>query len=449
MTFRKQAASLAVMHAFEVLQPLLILPHAGRVLGPHNFGQYAYALSIGQFAATIVEYGFHWTAQRTAASARQEPNVIGTLFADVFAAKVLLLLVVTAAGLAVADGILAISKPMFMCVMLTAVGGILFPAWLFIGLERAWQAAIAVAVARSLALLCFLTMVRSPVQVDLAVVIQSAIPLVSGVISLPFILPVGLDGFRSLTPSRVRMQFRNGWRGFLFSFVERTSITLPVPLVEHFAGYVAAGQYSVAEKFVSATRPFFRVMTETLLPRVAYYAHHDPRAGLALIWRSLLTLGVGAALSLSLFFVAPYVIIIFFGDGFAAAIPIVRTMAVIPFLLNGNICMSNLYMFNYGHERAWSRLTVFGLLVFLTLAYLLSSNLANPAIGVAIAAAAKESVVFLVSAVFFLKFGATKEELSGAHGVVATRTTGKATGLVFPTPVPAVQTWRDQLRSNH
>src|SRR3984893_797475 len=164
MRLRNQATSLVIMHAADVLQPLLILPYAGRVLEPLHFGQYAYAMSLGTIAATVVEYGFHWTAQRAAASARHEPAVIASLFAEVAATKAILCFVVTLAGVAAADGLLAVSKPMFLCAMLTSVGGILFPAWLFIALERAWQAAIAVVVGRSLALVCFLTMVTSPDQ---------------------------------------------------------------------------------------------------------------------------------------------------------------------------------------------------------------------------------------------------------------------------------------------
>src|SRR5207302_1195382 len=140
---------------------------------------------------------------------------------EIAAAKAMLCFVVTLAGVAAADGLLAVSKPMFLCAMLTSVGGILFPAWLFIALERAWQAAVAVVVARSLALACFLTMVTSPARLELAVTIQAAIPLVAGAVSLPFVVPIGLDGFRSVTPSRIGMQLRNGWRGFLFSLVER------------------------------------------------------------------------------------------------------------------------------------------------------------------------------------------------------------------------------------
>jgi O-antigen/teichoic acid export membrane protein len=442
MSLRKQAASLAVMHAAEVLQPLLILPYAGHVLGPHNFGKYAYAVSIGQIASTIVEYGFHWTAQRSAASARREPAVIVAIFADVVAAKTILFFVVTFVGLALADGLLSVTKPLLLCTMLASAGGILFPAWLFIALERAWQATVAVVIARSLALVCFLTLVSSPLQVELAVAIQSSIPLVSAAVSLPFIIPIGFAGFRSMSLSRIGMQLRNGWRGFLFSFVERAAITLPVPLVEHFAGYVAAGQYSIAEKFVSATRPLFRVILETFLPRVAYYSRHDPAAGLALIWKSLSTLVIGVTLSLSLFYVAPYLIIAFFGDAFSDAIPIVRVMAIIPVLLNVNVCTSNLYMFNYGHERAWSFLTVFGLLIFLTVAYLLSVNLPNAGIAVAIAAIAKEGVVLLVSAGFVLAFGISRAGGPRITGVANTRASGIPTDPMIPSVARAVRPWR-------
>jgi O-antigen/teichoic acid export membrane protein len=416
MSLRKQATSLVVIHVADVLQPLVILPYAGRVLGPVYFGQYAYALSIAQLATTVSDYGFHWTAQRAAASAREDPATIASIFAEVFATKAILCLAVTLAGLAGADA-LAVSKPIFLCAMLTSVGNILFPAWLFVGLERAWQGAIAVVVARSLGLVFFLTMVTSPDQLELAVAIQAAIPLVSGAVSLPFLVHIGLGGFRSVTPSRIVMQLRNGSRGFLFTLTETALLILPVPLVAHFSGFAVAGQYSVAEKFVGATRPFFRVILETFSPRVAYHAQHDPAAGIALIWSSLSTIVVGAAFSLLLFFLAPYFIVRLFGDGFSEAIPIVRVMSVIPVLTSATICTSNLYMFNYGHERAWATLTLLGFLTFLAVAYLLSFQLSSAAIAVAVAVIARLCLVLGVSAGFFLAFGTAKMGVSPTHCV--------------------------------
>jgi len=70
MTLHRQAAGLTVMHAAEVVQPLLILPYAGYVLGPAAFGRYAYILALTQIASVIVDYGFTLTARRAAAPAR-------------------------------------------------------------------------------------------------------------------------------------------------------------------------------------------------------------------------------------------------------------------------------------------------------------------------------------------------------------------------------------------
>jgi O-antigen/teichoic acid export membrane protein len=442
MSLRRQATSLAIMHAADVVQPLLILPYAGRMLGAHEFGEYAYAMSIGQFAATFVEYGFHWTAQRSAAAARHEPKVIALLFADVLMTKLALCFVVTLVGLAAAGTVLAISRPMFLCAMLIAFGGVLFPGWLLIGLERAWQAAVATVVARILATIGFLILVRSPEQVAFAVMSQAAIPLVSGLVTLPFIASVGLAGLRAVSLSRVSWQLRKGWRGFLYSFVERTSMTLPMLLVQHFGGYTAAGQYSVAEKFVSATRPFFRILSDTFLPRIAYHARHDPQAGLRLIWLSLSTLVVGAAFSLGLLVVAPMVIVPIFGASFAGAIPIVRWLAVVPLLLNLSACTANLYMFNYGHERAWASVTAVSLLALLAVAFGGLGIGMDAIVAVCAAVIAKEAVIAVVSAGFFVAFGVGQKLTALSRSVYQEMRV--ATGSAEPVVVPSVAMESDQ-----
>ncbi|MEA2737293.1 MAG: O-antigen flippase [Acetobacteraceae bacterium] len=392
------------MHAADVLQPLLILPYAGRVLGAHQFGVFAYAMAIGQFAATFVDYGFHWTAQRAVGAARDEPQVIATLFADVLLTKLLLCLLITTLGLITANSVFAISQPMFLCAMLTAFGGIVFPAWLLIGLERGWLAALATVGARICAFVSFVLLVRSPEQVAFAVASQSAVPLVAGLISLPFIGSVGMAGLRSMRLSGITTQLRSGRAGFLYALVERLLMTLPMLLMQYYGGYVAAGQYSVAEKFVNATRPFFRILSETMLSRVAFHARRDPAAGLRLVWLSLSSTVIGLGLSLGLLIVAPMIIVPVFGESFAGSIPIVRLLAIVPLLLNVNACTSNLFMFNYGYERAWSILNMASLAVFIFASFLMLRILSDATAAVSLAVVAREAVVCLVSASFLIAF---------------------------------------------
>ena len=430
MSLRRQAVSLTIMHAADVLQPLLILPYAARVLGAHEFGVFAYTMAIGQFATTVVEYGFHWTAQRAAGAARNEPQVIATLFANVLLTKTALFLLMTTIGLATANSVLAISRPMFLCAMLTAFGGIVFPAWLLIGLERAWQAALAAVTARICAFVSFVLLVRSPDQVAFAVVSQSAVPLMAGLVSLPLIRSIGMAGLRSVRLAGVMTQLRSGGPGFLYSLVERMLTTLPMLLVQHYGGYVAAGQYSLAEKFVSGTRPFFRILSDTLLPRVAFYARHNPKAGLRLVWLSLSSLVVGLGLSLGLLIVAPMIIVPIFGAPFAGSIPIVRLLAIIPLLLNVNACTSNLFMFNFGYDRAWSVLNVASLAIFVLAAFLMLSVLSSVTTAVSLAVVAREALVLLVSASFLIAFTVGEARKSASAGLGG--------GIKIAAAIPAV-----------
>ena len=182
-------------------------------------------------------------------------------------------------------------------------------------------------------------------------------------------------------------------------------MTLPMLLVQHYGGYTAAGQYSLAEKFVSATRPFFRILSDTLLPRVAFYARHNPKAGLRLIWLSLSSLIIGLGLSLGLLIVAPMIIVPIFGAPFAGAIPIVRLLAVVPLLLNVNACTSNLFMFTYGDERAWSVLNVAGLTAFLLAAFLMMRmTLSDATVAVPLGVVVKETLVSLISGFLLVSF---------------------------------------------
>jgi O-antigen/teichoic acid export membrane protein len=307
---------------------------------------------------------------------------------------------------------------MFLCAMLTAFGGIVFPVWLLIGLERGWEAALAVVIARSCACASFVLLVRSPDQVAFAVASQSAVPLVAGLVSLPLIRSIGVAGFRSVRLAGITTQLRNGGPSFLYSLVERLLMTLPLLLVQHYGGFVAAGYYALAEKFVNAARPFFRLLSDTLLPRVAFWARHDPRAGLRLVWLSLCSLAIGLGLSLGLLIVVPMIIVPIFGEPFAGAIPIVRLLAIIPLLLNVNTCTSNLFMFNFGYERAWSVLNVASLSTFVLASFLMLSVLSSVTTAISLGIVAKEALVLVVSASFLVAFtvGEVREFASASLG---------------------------------
>lgn len=402
MTLHKQAASLTLMYAVEVLQPLLILPYAGRVLGPVAFGQYVYTLAVTQLGCMVVDYGFSFSARRAAAAARHDTAAVRAILAQVIAARAILCTLVAVFGLTLVGMSETLNLPMFWCLVFAMLGQMLFPSWLFMALERHWQAAVSAIAARILALVAFLTIIASPSQAYVAAFIQVSIPLVAAIISLPFVLKIGFGGFKLLTWKDIGAQFRDGRRSFISTAAYTVTALLPVPLVQHFSGFAAVGQYSVAEKLVSGIRPVFAVIADSLMPRVAYLAHHDPEKGISLIHKSLWSLIIGVALSLFLLIAGPYIILFLFGPDFAGAIPIVYILCGIPIAYNLSICMAQLYMFNYGYEKAWTALIVASLPMFLVSAYTFS-HWFNGAAAVALGLVASEFLIAVISSGIFVR----------------------------------------------
>jgi O-antigen/teichoic acid export membrane protein len=415
----RRAAGLVVMHVADVLQPLLILLHAGKVLGPDGFGQYAYTLAITAIGCTVVDYGFDFTARRAAASAQYDPTAIRIIYAEVTTVKSILSIGVCLLGLMATSVSQALSPPVFLCLLLAITGEVLSPVWLFVALERPWRAAVAIVIARSVALVAFLTIVHSPSQAFVAAAIQASIPLATAIISLPAILSIGISGFKSLSVKGLVSRFKEGQHSFISIIAITATALLPVPLVQHFAGFAAAGYYSAAEKLVNVARPMFRVIADFLMPRVAYLASHDPAKGLVVIWKSLWTLIASIALSLILYFNGPYVLIVLFGPQFSDAGEIVRILSVLPVLMNIRLCMADLYMFHYGHDRGWMALTAAGLPIFLVTAFLLSWW-ASGERAIAIGIVAGELFIALVATRVFaasMKMRSSSISKSGIAGV--------------------------------
>ena len=402
MSLHRQALALTVMHMVDVLQPLLVVPYAARILGPEQFGRFVYALSVGAIAATLVDYGFHWTGQREAATARGNERALSGILANITCAKAALLLLVLIVGL-LSSRAIGLDRPLFLAALTTAAGNVLFPAWLFIGTEQCWRAALPAAAARFLLLGAFLAFVRTPEDATIATAIQGAAPLLAAAMTAVYTMRLAATGLRRVSVSSVRLQFRDGSRAFLFTLVERIVITAPLLMVTYLEGYTAAANYAIADKFIGATRPFFRVVSETFLPRIAYYAKHAPEDGISLVWNVWYTLIVGGAFSLTLYFVAPYMIILLFGREFAPAIPILKLMSVIPFLLNANLLTSTLYMFNFGHERAWGYLVALSLVVFFLSGWAAVTAGMEPIFAIPLALIAKELSVLAVSGTYFVR----------------------------------------------
>lgn len=334
--------SLGSLQAASYLLPFLTLPYLARVLGPEGLGRIAFALAFAQIFVMLTEYGFNLTASREISVNRDNPHKVAEIFSSV---------TVLRAGFMVAGFIVLLilvftipkfeqDIPVYLSSYMLVVGSVLFPQWLFQGLEQLKVVSIIQIIARGCAAAGIFLLVKTKDDLLWAVWLQSANMAFAGLLTIPFIV-IALRGVRPQLPTRGALvyQLREGWHIFIASLAANSYTTSSVFILGILLTPVAVGYYSVAEKVVRAVLMMFGPITQAIYPYISKMAQDDPVRALGFNRKLMIGLGALALLlSLSLSLASGVVIRLLFGEGFAPATPVLATLAFIPlFIVLSNI----------------------------------------------------------------------------------------------------------------
>ena len=369
--------SLGSLQAASYLLPFLTLPYLARVLGPEDLGRIAFALAFAQIFVILTEYGFNLTASQEISVNRDDPQRVAEIFSAVTVLRagimalgfiVLLILVLTIPRF---EQDIAIYLSSYMLV----VGSVLFPQWLFQGLEQLKIVSIIQIIARVIAAAGIFLLVKTKEDLLWAVWMQSANMALAGLLTLPFIF-IALRGVRLKLPTRSALasQLREGWHIFVSSLAANSYTTSSIFILGLVLTPLAVGYYSVAEKLVRALLMMFGPIIQAIYPYISKMAHDDPARALGFNRKLLIGLGsLALVLSLGLSLSSGIVVPFLFGAGFEPAIPVLATLAFTPlFIVLSNI-LGVQTMIPFGMKALFSsvmlKAALLNLLVFIPLAW--------------------------------------------------------------------------------
>jgi PST family polysaccharide transporter len=351
--------SLYLLQGANYLIPMAVLPYLVRVLGMEIYGLVAFAQSFAQYFNIFTDYGFNFSATRSIAQNRNDVGKISEVFCCVFLIKLFL----TAVGLIVLACVLLVVPRMrndwtiYMFAFVAVIGNVLFPVWFFQGVERMRYISIISGTTKAFSAVLLFVFVHQPADGLLAVAIQSAGMVVAGVIGLVVCLrTMHLD---LQWPSWVSLKTCSGEGWHLF--VSTASVSLytnsNVFLVGLLAGNVQAGYFSAAEKLIRAISGLVGPINQAVFPYVNSLARTSSQAALAFIaqclkWMSGLTL-VPVVI---LFLLARPIVVLCFGHAAIGAIPVMRWIAPLPFLIAVSNVLGIQTMIPFGLDRQLSRI---------------------------------------------------------------------------------------------
>ncbi|MGA8029520.1 MAG: flippase [Bryobacteraceae bacterium] len=355
----KNTAALFLVQISAYAAPLLVLPYLSRILSTEHFGLIAFATAFNWYFITLVEYGFNLTATRRIAINSDNPREVSRIFSSVMAAKAFL----TVLGLVImvtvvfATPKLRPNFPLFAISYMAVVGDLLFPLWLFQGLQKMENLVWRDLSAKFLSLCLIFAFVHRDSQYLWAAAFQAGSTVFAGIlglVSIPFLTSV-----RFVRPS-VREAvgaLREGWSVFLSMAAMTLSSSTNVFILGLRSGPVDVAYYSAAYRLTVVIRMLVSPVVTALYPHISHMAVKSRENAIEFLRKYALLLSAPfLAASIVLLIGASPIIRILYGAKYAPAIPLLQILAFSPFLLAFQHAYSTFYMLAFGYQREWSRI---------------------------------------------------------------------------------------------
>lgn len=357
----RNAAMLYGVQLSTYIFPLITLPYLTRVLSPDKFGLIGFALNFVWYFNTLTEYGFNLTATRRIAIAKDDPERVSAIFNSVMAAKTMLTVLgfIVMMVIVFATPKLRANWVLFPISFLTVVGGLLFPTWLYQGVEKMGHVAARDFAAKLISTVLVFVLVRRESDFLLAAAIQPAAMTIAGAVSL--LLAPRVCGVRFAMPpwTSIVAMMREGWPVFLsMAALAMTSSTNIVVL-----GFVTTdaqvGYYMASYRLIVALRMLVVPIVTALYPHISHMAAKSEENAMRFLRRYALYLAAPFVFgSLLLIVLAPWVVRILFGPQYGETVLLLRLMALTPALLAISHTYSTYYMLAFGYEKQWSRIVL-------------------------------------------------------------------------------------------
>jgi polysaccharide transporter, PST family len=352
---------LYVLQGLNYLVPLAVLPYLIRVLGIERYGLIAFAQAFAQYFVILTDYGFNLSATKRIALIRDDNAEVSSVFWSVLLIKVGLMVM----GMIV-SAVIVFSVPRFRpdaalyaIAYVAVVGNVLFPVWLFQGMEQMRYISVVTGGAKVLSAILLFALVHRPSDYVIALAIQSGGLLIAGIVG--FWTGISRFGLVFRQPSKVYVTqvLADGWHLFVSNAAGTLYATTNVFLVGLVAGNVQAGFFSAAEKITRSIQGMLGPITQAIYPHVSGLAAKSKEGALLFIRKSLVWIGALSFIpsAIVLIFTRP-ISVLLLGKAADGSILPLRWMAMLPFIISVSAVLAIQTMIPFGMEKQLSRIYV-------------------------------------------------------------------------------------------
>lgn len=349
----KNFTYLVITKGGDFIVPIVLLPYLVNVLGLTQFGLLSFALAIGVYFSSMMQYGYNISAVRTIARVRDDPSQLTISFSELLISSILICVLFSICYLfmffidAIYNEYLLYLSVLFFVLMQS-----LFPAWLFQGLEKMHFIAVSNSLCKFLYLCSVLYWVNNPDDTYLVPFLQGLSWLIALVISVVIIYKNKL--VRVVMPSfkGVIETYKQGWPAFVTQFSPTLYSNSMTFILGVFHGNTVVGLYSAAVRVIEIINAIAFLLVNAALPLLSRNIELHK-------WLKNMMVITGIVLCFFVMFGSAWFVPVLFPDERGKVLELVQLASLmIPFVFIRLAC-GPAYLMLVGAEKIYQRIVLF------------------------------------------------------------------------------------------
>lgn len=399
--------SLTGLQFASYILPLITLPYLTLVLGPEKFGLTQYAISLITYFQFFTDYGFNLSATRELAICRDDNQKISQIFSSVMFIKLCLCILSFIILLLIVMFIPKFNEDSYVYILTfgMVIGYMLFPTWLFQGLEYMRYTSILNIIGKIVFTVLIFIFIHDTTDYMLVPLINSLGYILVGILGIyialtKFNIKITIPSIRD-----IKYHLREGWYVFISTIAINMYTTTNTFLLGLLTNNTLVGYYSIAEKIILAVNGLLNPISQALYPFISRTVKTDDKTRSIEFIRKItkiMTL-VGIVLSAGLFIFAKPLILLLFGQSYVNSVIILQIISIVPLAVSLSTVFGVETMLTFNYKKAFTSIVMIGGIIDIVLGIILITLMKE--IGIAISFATTEIFITIAMFIFLQRKG--------------------------------------------
>ena len=399
--------SLTGLQFASYILPLITLPYLTLVLGPEKFGLTQYAISLITYFQFFTDYGFNLSATRELAICRDDNQKISQIFSSVMFIKLCLCILSFIILLLIVMFIPKFNEDSYVYILTfgMVIGYMLFPTWLFQGLEYMRYTSILNIIGKIVFTVLIFIFIHDTTDYMLVPLINSLGYILVGILGIyialtKFNIKITIPSIRD-----IKYHLREGWYVFISTIAINMYTTTNTFLLGLLTNNTLVGYYSIAEKIILAVNGLLNPISQALYPFISRTVKTDDKTRSIEFIRKItkiITL-VGIVLSAGLFIFAKPIILLLFGQSYVNSVIILQIISIVPLAVSLSTVFGVETMLTFNYKKAFTSIVMIGGIIDIVLGIILITLMKE--IGIAISFATTEIFITIAMFIFLQRKG--------------------------------------------